>query len=56
MDRVMKALPNDHYVIEDTPLTRKARRYEAVVAADKIFPWFSYDVASTSSSDSNESE
>ncbi|KAL4709308.1 hypothetical protein ACJJTC_013368 [Scirpophaga incertulas] len=41
--RVIKALPNDRYVIEDTPLSRKNnRRYEAVVAVDKMQPWLNY--------------
>lgn len=41
--RVLKVLPNDRYVIEDTPLSRKNnRRYEAVVAIDKMQPWLSF--------------
>ncbi|KAJ0169305.1 hypothetical protein K1T71_015189 [Dendrolimus kikuchii] len=41
--RVMKVLPNDRYVVEDTPMTRKqGRRYEAVVALDKMQPWLSF--------------
>lgn len=53
--RVVKLLPNDRYVIEDTPLSRKNnRRYEAVVAVDKMQPWlnFSRDLDSCEESDS----
>lgn len=43
--RVAKVLPNDRYLIEDTPLTRKKgkRRYENIIAIDKIKPWLSFD-------------
>nr|CAI5843364.1 unnamed protein product [Callosobruchus analis] len=42
--RIIRMLPNERYVIEDTPMTRKAgRRYEAVVAIDKIQPWVAFD-------------
>lgn len=42
--RVIKILPNDRYVIEDTPLSRKNnRRYEAVVAIDKMQPWLNFN-------------
>lgn len=41
--RVKKILPHDRFVIEDTPVTRKNnRRYEAIVAGDKIRPWMSF--------------
>ncbi|KAL0895777.1 hypothetical protein ABMA27_011827 [Loxostege sticticalis] len=41
--RVIKILPNDRYLIEDTQMTRKhGRRYEAVVAVDKMRPWLSF--------------
>lgn len=41
--RVMKVLPNDRLIIEDTPLTRKNnRRYEGVVSIDKIHPWMNF--------------
>lgn len=40
--RIKKVLPNDRFVIEDTPITRKGRRYESVVAIDKIFPWLTF--------------
>lgn len=42
--RIKKILPNDRFVVEDTPLTRKGRRFESVVSIDKIFPWLSYNV------------
>lgn len=56
--RVKKVLPNDRYVVEDTPITRKGKRYEAIVAVDKIFPWLSVTQCISSdceTSDSNES-
>lgn len=39
--RILKVLPNDRYLVEDTPLTRKRgqRRHENVIALDKIKPW-----------------
>lgn len=40
--RIKKVLPNDRYIIEDTALTRKGRRYEGIVAVDKIHPWLSF--------------
>ncbi|KAH9644769.1 hypothetical protein HF086_016263 [Spodoptera exigua] len=50
--RVIKVLPNERYVIEDTPMTRKhGRRYEAVVAVDKIQPWLSFSRDFESSDD-----
>lgn len=51
--RIKKVLPNDRYVIEDTPITRKGKRYEAIVAVDKIFPWLT--VTQPVSSDTPES-
>lgn len=50
--RIKKVLPNDRFVIEDTPLTKRGRRYEAIVSLDKISPWLSF---SDPASDSNES-
>lgn len=41
--RVVKILPNDRLVIEDTPLTRKNSQYEAVVAIDKVQPWLIFN-------------
>lgn len=41
--RILKVLPNDRFVVEDIPMTRKkGRRYEAVVSIDKIQPWMSF--------------
>lgn len=37
--RIVKILPNDRYLVEDTPITRKGnRRYENIVAIDKLHP------------------
>lgn len=42
--RVIKILEHDRFVVEDTPLSRKGgRRYEGIVAIDKIQPWMSFD-------------
>lgn len=41
--RIKKVLPNDRFVVEDTPLTKTNKRYEAIVAIDKIFPWVSFN-------------
>ncbi|PZC78253.1 hypothetical protein B5X24_HaOG202325 [Helicoverpa armigera] len=52
--RIKKILPNDRYLVEDTPLTRKGQRYENVVAVDKIFPWLSFDEAACHSHESSD--
>lgn len=32
------------YIVDDTPLSRKGgRRYEGIVAIDKMQPWMSFD-------------
>ncbi|KAL4719723.1 hypothetical protein ACJJTC_004655 [Scirpophaga incertulas] len=50
--RITKVLPNDRYLIEDTPMTRKhGPRYEAIVAVDKIHPWLIFRRDLTSSED-----
>jgi len=37
--RIIKILPNDRFLVEDTPITRKGnRRYENIVAIDKLHP------------------
>lgn len=42
--RVFKVLPNDRYLVKDTPLSRKkGRNYENIVAIDKLKPWLSFD-------------
>ncbi|OWR46616.1 hypothetical protein KGM_212307 [Danaus plexippus plexippus] len=41
--RVIKLFPNERYVVEDTPMTRKnKRRYEAVIAIDKMQQWLTF--------------
>lgn len=54
--KIKKVLPNDRYVIEDTPITQKGRRYEAIVAIDKLKPWLSFQNANDGSSTSSCSE
>lgn len=61
--RIMKVLPNDRFLIEDTPMTRKNnRRYEAIVSIDKIQPWMSFsrnfesDCDQVSNKESSDSE
>lgn len=52
--KIKKILPHDRFVVVDTPLTRKGRRYEGVLSADKIFPWMSYGAVYSSSESSDE--
>ncbi|XP_045456265.1 uncharacterized protein LOC123666103 [Melitaea cinxia] len=41
--RILKILSNDRFLVEDTPLTRKGnKRYENVIALDKIHPWMNF--------------
>lgn len=51
--KITKVLPNDRYLIESTPLTRKPgqRKYENIVAIDKLKPWlvFNRDCETTES-------
>ncbi|KOB74119.1 Uncharacterized protein OBRU01_02553 [Operophtera brumata] len=56
--RVIKALPNERYLVEDTPLTRKMgnRRYENVIAIDKLKPWLSFNRDFDSNSESDNSD
>lgn len=56
--RIMKILENDRFLIEDTPLTRKGnKRYENVVAIDKVHPWLSFkSIDSDCSEDDNSGE
>lgn len=51
--KVIKVLPNDRYVVEDTPISRKGRRYEAIIAADKMYPWLSFKSMSDSDKDAS---
>lgn len=51
--RIIKVLPHDRFVVEDTPLTRKhGHRYENVIAMDKLKPWLAF----SRNLDSSESE
>ncbi|KAI5637849.1 hypothetical protein NE865_09504 [Phthorimaea operculella] len=52
--RIKKVLPNERFVVEDTPLTKKKghRGYDNVVAIDKLKPWLNFDKNYGSSSDS----
>lgn len=52
--RIKKLLPNDRFLVEDTPLTRKGPKYESVVAIDKIFPWLSFGAPACSSNDDSD--
>lgn len=56
--RIIKILPNERFVIEDTPITRKqSRRYESIVAIDKLRPWLNLTTDMIGSSgDEEESE
>lgn len=54
--RIKKVLPNDRYVVVDTPLTRKGKAYEAIVAVDKIFPWLNFTDPGADSTNSEPEE
>lgn len=42
--RITKILPNDRFLVEDTPLTKKGnKKYENIVAIDKIHPWLNFN-------------
>lgn len=49
--RILKVLPNDRYLVEDTPLSRKGRRYEAIIAIDKLYPWLNFGNPGSSDSE-----
>lgn len=52
--RIIKILPNDRFLVEDTPITRKGhRRYENIVAIDKLHPWLNFNSLTSDDSDSN---
>lgn len=52
--RILKILPNDRFLVEDTPLTRKGnKRYENVVALDKVHPWLNFNDYSSDGSESD---
>ncbi|XP_059055505.1 uncharacterized protein LOC131849440 [Achroia grisella] len=52
--RIRKILPNERFVVEDTPLTKSKghRHYNNVVAVDRIKPWLHFDNNFGSSSES----
>lgn len=53
--RILKILPNDRFLVEDTPLTRKGnKRYENVVALDKVHPWLNFNDYSSEDSESDD--
>lgn len=54
--RIKKVLPNDRFLVVDTPLTRKGKSYENVVSIDKIYPWMSFNAPADSSSDESTSQ
>lgn len=52
--RIVKILPNDRFLVEDTPITRKGnRRYENIVAVDKIHPWLNFNSPPSDDSDND---
>lgn len=52
--RIIKILPNDRFLVEDTPLTRRGnKKYENVVAIDKIHPWLNFNDFSSEGSESD---
>ena len=55
--RIVKILPNDRFLVEDTPLTRKGpKKYENIVSIDKIHPWLNFKgFESENDSDVNDS-
>ncbi|KAL4719183.1 hypothetical protein ACJJTC_006859 [Scirpophaga incertulas] len=49
--RILKILPNDRFLVEDTPLSRRgSKMYENIVALDKMHPWLSFKNHSTDDS------
>ncbi|XP_037295316.1 uncharacterized protein LOC119189518 [Manduca sexta] len=55
--RILKILPNDRFLVEDTPLTRRGnKRYENVVALDKIHPWMNFRDYSTDGTESEQDD
>jgi len=51
--RIIKILPNDRFLVEDTPITRRGnKRYENVVAIDKLHPWLNFNDPASDDSDS----
>lgn len=55
--RITKILDSDRFVIEDTPLTKRGnKRYQNVVAVDKIHPWLNYKDISSGGSENDDSD
>jgi len=55
--RIIKILPNDRFLVEDTPITRKGnRRYENIVAIDKLHPWLNFNSLTSDDSDSDQKD
>ncbi|XP_022830961.1 uncharacterized protein K02A2.6-like [Spodoptera litura] len=54
--KIVKILPNDRFLVEDTPITRKkGKKYENVVSIDKIHPWLNFkSLDSENDSDGND--
>ncbi|PZC81537.1 hypothetical protein B5X24_HaOG212461 [Helicoverpa armigera] len=50
------ALQCTRFVIEDTPLTKKGKTYEAIVALDKLCPWLSFGSAYDDMSSTDEDD
>lgn len=48
--KIKKVLSNDRYVIQDTPITQKGRRYEAIIAVYKLKSWLNFQNANDYSS------
>lgn len=54
--RIVKILPNNRYLVEDTPITRKGnRRRENIVAIDKLHPWLNYNGPNSDDNDDSDS-
>lgn len=52
--RIVKILPNDRFLVEDTPLTKKGnKRYENIIALDKIHPWLNFNGYESDGSDND---
>lgn len=56
--RIIEVLPNDRYIVEDTPLSRKGNRnFKGTFSVDKIHPWLVFNRnCGDSSSESNVSD
>lgn len=54
--KIVKILPNDRFLVEDTPISRKgSKKYENIVSIDKIHPWLTFKgFESENDSDTND--